>query len=99
MKALFEVTTSNKIETSMRLEQSTVKMLNRYAHFHKAAAEDTVDRALQYIFEHDKAFQQDLAAKPDETVTETVRVQAVAEAKAPRVRNRAKGSTTSTPAK
>ena len=97
--ALFTVTTSNKIDTSMRLEESTVKMLNRYAHFHKAAAEDVVDKALEYIFQHDKAFQQDLAAKPDETVTETVRVQASAAAKAPRVRNRAKGSTASTPAK
>ena len=72
--ALFTVKTSNKIDTSMRLEESTAKMLDRYAHFHKAGADDVVNEALEYIFKRDKAFQQDLQQNPDVKVNSTVRV-------------------------
>ena len=72
--ALFTVKTSNKIDTSMKLEESTVKMLDRYAHFHKASAEDVVNETLEYVFKRDKEFQAYLQQNPDETVTGTVRV-------------------------
>lgn len=71
---LFTVNTSKKIETSMRLEESTVKMLDRYAQFHKGIADDVVNEALEYIFRRDKDFQQHLQQHPDEEVTTSVRV-------------------------
>ncbi len=71
---LFTVKTSNKIDTSMRLEESTAKMLDRYAHFHKGSADDVVNEALEYIFKHDKDFQQELRRNPDVEVASTVRV-------------------------
>ena len=74
--ALFKVKVSKKIETSMRLEESTAKMLDRYAHFHKSPADDVVNEALEYIFTKDKEFQQQLAANPNEKVESTVRVKA-----------------------
>ena len=74
--ALFKVKVSKKIETSIRLEESTAKMLDRYAHFHKSPADDVVNEALQYIFTKDKEFQQQLAAEPDVKVEPTLRVKA-----------------------
>ena len=72
--ALFTVKTSNKIDTSMKLEESTVKMLDRYAHFLKANADDTVNASLEYCFERDKDFQAYLQENPNEAVAATVRV-------------------------
>jgi hypothetical protein len=72
--ALFTVKTSKKVETSMRLEESTAKMLDRYAHFHKGSADDVVNESLEYIFKHDKDFQQYLSANPAEEVASSVRV-------------------------
>ena len=71
---LFTVKTSNKIDTSMRLEESTAKMLDRYAHFHKGSADAVVNESLEYIFRHDKEFQQHLSANPTEDVPQVVRV-------------------------
>ena len=72
--ALFTVKISNKIDTSMRLEESTAKMLDRYAHFHKGSADDVVNESLEYIFKHDKDFQQHLSANPTQEVAQLVRV-------------------------
>lgn len=74
--ALFKVKVSKKIETSIRLEESTAKMLDRYAQFHKSPADDVVNEALEYIFTKDKEFQQQLAANPDAPVQSTLRVKA-----------------------
>ena len=72
--ALFTVKTSKKIETIMKLEESTAKMLARYAHFHKGSADDVVNESLEYVFRHDKDFQQHLSANPAEEVASSVRV-------------------------
>ena len=72
--ALFTVKTSRKVETSMRLEESTAKMLDRYAHFHKGSADDVVNESLEYIFRHDKDFQHYLTANSSEEVAASVRV-------------------------
>jgi hypothetical protein len=72
--ALFTVKTSKKVEISMRLEESTAKMLDRYAHFHKGSADDVVNEALEYIFKHDKDFQQDLQQNPNQQVASSVRI-------------------------
>ena len=74
---LFTVKTSRKVETSMKLEESTAKMLDRYAHFHKGSADDVVNEALEYIFQHDKDFQQHLKQNPDEEVASSVRIKKV----------------------
>ena len=74
---LFTVKTSKKVETSMRLEESTAKMLDRYAHFHKGSADDVVNESLEYIFKHDKDFQQYLTANPSEEVASSVRVKKI----------------------
>ncbi len=75
--ALFTVKTSKKVETSMRLEESTAKMLDRYAHFHKGPADEVVNEALEYIFRHDKDFQQHLQQNPNQEVAASVRIKKV----------------------
>ena len=75
--ALFTVKTSKKVDVSMRLEESTAKMLDRYAHFHKGSADDVTNESLEYIFRHDKDFQQYLTANPSEEVTSSVRVKKI----------------------
>jgi hypothetical protein len=72
--ALFTVKTSKKVETNMKLEESTAKMLDRYAHFHKGPADDVVNEALEYIFKHDKDFQQHLQQNPNQEVAASVRI-------------------------
>ena len=72
--ALFTVKTSKKVDTQLRLEESTAKMLDRYAHFHKGSADDVVNEALEYIFKRDKEFQQYLNENPDAEVKASVRI-------------------------
>lgn len=72
--ALFTVKTSKKVETSLRLEESTAKMLDRYAHFHQGPADDVVNEALEYIFKRDRDFQQYLQQNPNQEVTASVRI-------------------------
>ena len=74
---LFKVRTSKKIGTSIRLEESTAKMLDRYAHFHKSPADDVVNDALEYIFTKDKDFQQELSKNPDVQVEDAHKVKRV----------------------
>lgn len=86
---LFTVKTSKKIEIIAKVEESTAKMLDRYAHYHKGSAEDVVNESLVYIFKHDKEFQQHLTKHPDEEVTASVRVK-----KSPGASKIAKAATT-----
>ena len=72
--ALFTVKTSKKVETQLRLEESTAQMLDRYAHFHKASADDVASQALEYIFRRDKDFQQDLQQNPSMDVPSSLRI-------------------------
>ena len=74
---LFTVKTSNKIDTNIRLEESTAKMLDKYAHFHKGPADDVVNEALEYIFTKDKDFQQHLRSNPEGEVPSSLRIKKV----------------------
>ena len=74
---LLSVKTSKKIDTNVRLEQSTAKNLDRYAHFVKSSADDVVNEALEYIFTKDKEFQQHLQQNPDVEVPTSLRVKKV----------------------
>ena len=87
--ALFTLKTSKKVDTHMRLEESTAEMLDRYAHFQKGSADEVVNGALEYVFKHDKDFQRHIQQNPDEKVASSVRVK-----KAPGSAKAAKSSST-----
>ena len=72
--ALFTLKTSKKVDTHMRLEESTAEMLDRYAHFQKGSADEVVNGALEYVFKHDKDFQRHIQQNPHEKVASSVRV-------------------------
>lgn len=92
--ALFTVKTSKKVETQLRLEESTAKMLDRYAHFHKASADEVANEALEYIFTRDKDFQQDLQQNPSIDVPSSLRIKKAPSA-AKAAKSGARGSTSS----
>ena len=54
---LLSIQASKKVETTVRLEESTAKRVDQYAHFAKASADDVVNQALEYVFTKDKDFQ------------------------------------------
>jgi hypothetical protein len=81
---LLSVTASKKIETNIRLEESTAKLVDQYAAFLRASsADDVVNKALEYVFTKDKDFQQHLEQNPDAKVPSLLRIK-----KIPAVQNR-----------
>lgn len=72
---LLSVTASKKIDTTIRLEESTAKLVDQYAAFLKASsADDVVNKALEYVFTKDKDFQQHLEQNPNARVPSLLRV-------------------------
>lgn len=74
---LFKVRTSKKVGTTIKLEESTTAMLDRYAQFHKSPADDVVNDALEYIFTKDRDFQQELSKNPEASVEDAYKVKRV----------------------
>ena len=54
---LLEITTSRKVTATVSLEEPTANLVNQYAAFTKVAADDVVNKALEYVFTKDKDFQ------------------------------------------
>ena len=61
---LLEITTSRKVTATVSLEEPTANLVNQYAAFTRVAADDVVNKALEYVFTKDKDFQKFLES-PD----------------------------------
>jgi hypothetical protein len=72
--ALLTVKASKKIDATLRLEESTAKMIDRYAAFLKVSADEVVDKGMEYIFTKDKDFQQHLEKQPELQVPASLRI-------------------------
>jgi hypothetical protein len=72
--ALLTVKSSKKIEAILRLEESTAKMIDRYAAFLQVSADEVVDKGMEYIFTKDKDFQQHLSSQPNTQVPTSLRI-------------------------
>jgi hypothetical protein len=72
--ALITVKASKKIDATLRLEESTAKMIDRYAAFLKVSADEVVDKGMEYIFTKDKEFQQHLEKQPALQVPASLRI-------------------------
>jgi hypothetical protein len=72
--ALLTVKASKKIDAILRLEESTAKMIDRYAAFLSVPADEVVDKGMEYIFTKDKDFQQHLEEQPDLQVPASLRI-------------------------
>ena len=76
--ALLTVKASKKIDATLRLEESTAKMIDRYAAFLKVSADEVVDKGMEYIFTKDKDFQQHLEKQPALQVPASLRIKKTA---------------------
>ena len=72
--ALLTVKASKKIEATLKFEESTAKLIDRYAAFLKVPADEVVDKGMEYIFTKDKEFQQHLEKEPNAPVPASLRI-------------------------
>jgi hypothetical protein len=62
---LLEITTSRKVTATVSLEEPTANLVNQYAAFTRVAADDVVNKALEYVFTKDKDFQKFIGSPSD----------------------------------
>ena len=71
---LLEINLSHYISASIRLDESTAELVDQYAAFVHASADDVVDKALNYVFSKDRDFQDFLKTPQAKQVASTLRV-------------------------
>jgi hypothetical protein len=85
---LIEVTQSQFVSATIRLESATANLIDQYAAFIHGSADDVVDKALNYVFSKDREFQEHLKSSQSAKVVPSLRVrragaEAAANGKAP----------------
>jgi len=71
---LLEVIQSRQISASVRFDETTATLVDQYAAFIHATADDVVNKALHYVFSKDRDFQDYLKSSEARYVTPTLRV-------------------------
>ena len=71
---LIEINQSRLISATIRLESATATLIDQYATFLRASADDVVDKALNYVFSKDREFQEYLKSARSSDVVPTLRV-------------------------
>jgi hypothetical protein len=71
---LLEVIQSRQINASVRFDETTAILVDQYAAFIHATADDVVNKALNYVFAKDRDFQDYLKSSDARQVTPTLRV-------------------------
>ena len=71
---LLEVTQIRHVSASIRLTDSTALLVDQYAAFIKARADNVVDESLKHVFAKDRDFQEYLKSPEAQRVTPTLRV-------------------------
>ena len=71
---LLEITTSRKVTATVSLEEPTANLVNKYAAFTKVAADDVVNKALEYVFTKDKDFQKYIGTPNDAKPVHPLRI-------------------------
>ena len=74
---LLEVIQSRLVNASVRLDENTAALVDHYATFIHASADDVVSKALHYVFAKDRDFQDYLKSSLARHVTPTLRVRKV----------------------
>jgi hypothetical protein len=78
--ALLEVTQSRQITASIRLEEKTASLVDQYAAFIHASADDVVNHALDYVFSKDRDFQEFLKSAEAASASPSLRIRRVPQA-------------------
>jgi hypothetical protein len=71
---LIEVTQSRYVSATIRLDAATATLIDQYATFVHASADDVVDKAVNYVFSKDREFQEYLKTAQSSNVVPTLRV-------------------------
>jgi hypothetical protein len=71
---LLEVTQIRQVSASIRLTDTTAFLVDQYAAFIHASADDVVEQALAYVFSKDRDFQDFLKMPEARKVASTLRV-------------------------
>jgi hypothetical protein len=77
---LLEIVQIRRVTASIRLEESTAAMIDQYAAFLRASADEVVDKALTYVFAKDRDFQEFLRTTEAAQVPASLRIRAVPQA-------------------
>ena len=71
---LLEVVQTRHLSASIRLTDTTATLVDQYAAFIHASADDVVEQALAYVFSKDRDFQEYLKSPEAQRITPTLRV-------------------------
>jgi hypothetical protein len=71
---LLEVVQTRQISASIRLADTTATLVDQYAAFIRACADDVVEQALTYVFSKDRDFQDYLKTPEARQVASTLRI-------------------------
>lgn len=71
---LLEVIQTKQISASIRLSDTTATLIDQYAAFIRACADDVVEQALTYVFAKDRDFQEFLKTPQAKQVAPTLRI-------------------------
>ncbi|HEY1759372.1 MAG TPA: hypothetical protein VGG72_28630 [Bryobacteraceae bacterium] len=74
---LLEIVKTRHVTASIRLEEPTAALIDQYAAFLRASADEVVDKALTYVFAKDREFQEFLRTPGAAQVPSSLRVRAV----------------------
>lgn len=74
---LLEIVQVRRVTASIRLEKSTAAMIDQYAAFLRASADEVVDKALSYIFAKDRDFQEFLRTPEAAQAPTSLRIRAI----------------------
>ena len=71
---LLEIIPSKKVTATVSLEEPTANLVNQYAAFTRVAADDVVNKALEYVFTKDKDFQKFIDSPNDSKPLHPLRI-------------------------
>jgi len=74
---LLEIIKTRHVTASIRLEEPTAALIDQYAAFLRASADEVVDKALTYVFSKDRDFQEFLRTPEAAQVPASLRVRCV----------------------
>jgi hypothetical protein len=74
---LLEIVKTRHVTASIRLEEPTAALIDQYAAFLRASADEVVDKALTYVFAKDRDFQEFLRTPEATRVPASLRVRMV----------------------
>ncbi|HEY2471860.1 MAG TPA: hypothetical protein VGI45_29010 [Terracidiphilus sp.] len=80
---LIDITQTHFVTASIRLEEATAALIDRYAAFLHASADEVVDKALTYVFAKDRDFQEFLRTPEAARVAQSLRIRRMPQNGAP----------------